>query len=111
MNLYGFAGGDPVNFSDPFGLCGEPNDDNGVAGGDTTKKKRPAPVSCEYSQSTGSLSCQDAAGNKFNAKGYSGAPGHVNKPEDQKMPNKDPIPQGAYRIELPFPACTTECQT
>jgi len=22
MNLYGFAGGDPVNFSDPFGLCG-----------------------------------------------------------------------------------------
>ena len=24
MNLYGFAGGDPVNFSDPFGLCPEP---------------------------------------------------------------------------------------
>jgi len=21
MNLYGFAAGDPVNFSDPFGLC------------------------------------------------------------------------------------------
>ena len=21
MNLYGFGGGDPVNFSDPFGLC------------------------------------------------------------------------------------------
>jgi hypothetical protein len=21
LNLYGFAGGDPVNFSDPFGLC------------------------------------------------------------------------------------------
>lgn len=21
MNLYGFAGGDPINFSDPFGLC------------------------------------------------------------------------------------------
>lgn len=28
MNLYGFAGGDPINFSDPFGLC--PKD----AGGD-----------------------------------------------------------------------------
>ena len=27
MNLYGFAGGDPVNFSDPFGLC-PPKDDN-----------------------------------------------------------------------------------
>jgi len=24
MNLYGFASGDPVNFSDPFGLCPEP---------------------------------------------------------------------------------------
>src|SRR5205823_1529420 len=21
LNLYGFAGGDPINFSDPFGLC------------------------------------------------------------------------------------------
>ena len=24
MNLYGFAGGDPVNYSDPFGLCPNP---------------------------------------------------------------------------------------
>jgi RHS repeat-associated protein len=23
LNLYGFAGGDPVNFTDPFGLCPE----------------------------------------------------------------------------------------
>jgi RHS repeat-associated protein len=27
MNLYGFAGGDPVNFSDPMGLCPIPADD------------------------------------------------------------------------------------
>jgi RHS repeat-associated protein len=26
MNAYGFAGGDPVNFSDPFGLCTDPQD-------------------------------------------------------------------------------------
>ena len=26
MNLYGFAGGDPVNFSDPFGLCPDKDD-------------------------------------------------------------------------------------
>ena len=26
MNLYGFAGGDPVNFADPFGLCPDPKD-------------------------------------------------------------------------------------
>ena len=25
LNLYGYAGGDPVNFSDPFGLCKRPN--------------------------------------------------------------------------------------
>lgn len=24
MNLYGYAGGDPVNYSDPFGLCPNP---------------------------------------------------------------------------------------
>jgi len=24
MNLYGFAGGDPINFKDPFGLCVPP---------------------------------------------------------------------------------------
>ena len=31
MNLYGFASGDPVNFSDPFGLCPEcRGEDNGV---------------------------------------------------------------------------------
>jgi len=27
LNLYGFAGGDPVNFSDPFGLCKEGDTD------------------------------------------------------------------------------------
>ena len=27
LNLYGFAGGDPINFSDPFGLCPEGEDD------------------------------------------------------------------------------------
>jgi RHS repeat-associated protein len=27
MNLYGFAAGDPANYSDPFGLCGEKDDD------------------------------------------------------------------------------------
>ena len=26
LNLYGFAGGDPINFSDPFGLCAQAGD-------------------------------------------------------------------------------------
>jgi len=29
INLYGFAGGDPVNFSDPFGLCPKDQGGNG----------------------------------------------------------------------------------
>jgi len=29
LNLYGFAGGDPVNFSDPFGLCPDGSGDDG----------------------------------------------------------------------------------
>ena len=36
LNVYGFAGGDPVNYSDPFGLCPE---DQGV-----TARRRPSPT-------------------------------------------------------------------
>lgn len=36
LNLYGFAGGDPVNFSDPFGLC---PDGSGADGERTTTVK------------------------------------------------------------------------
>ncbi|MFQ5705752.1 MAG: RHS repeat-associated core domain-containing protein, partial [Gemmatimonadales bacterium] len=28
LNLYGFANGDPINFSDPFGLCADDNGDD-----------------------------------------------------------------------------------
>jgi len=28
LNLYGYAGGDPINFSDPFGLCPDEDDPN-----------------------------------------------------------------------------------
>ena len=43
LNLYGYANGDPINFSDPFGLCADEQ-----AGTDTTKAKSaqtcPAPA-------------------------------------------------------------------
>lgn len=35
MNLYGFAGGDPVNFSDPMGLCPKDAGGDGKAEGNT----------------------------------------------------------------------------
>lgn len=28
LDLYGFADGDPINFSDPFGLCPQCDEDN-----------------------------------------------------------------------------------
>lgn len=30
--------------------------------------------------------------------GYSGAPGHKNKPDDEHLSNRGPIPRGRYRI-------------
>lgn len=35
MNLYGFANGDPINFSDPFGLCPDPKNPRCAEGGGT----------------------------------------------------------------------------
>lgn len=113
VNAYGFANGDPVNYSDPFGLaaCGDESDAGGATG-DSTKKK-PSPVACTYAQSSGELSCKQAGnstqgGNDagqpvVDASGYSGAPGHQNKSADQDLKNQGPIPQGAYRIEPAFP--------
>jgi len=108
INDYGFASGDPVNYSDPFGLCAEGDNDGG---GDSTKRAKP--VECTYTQHTGELSCReagnrtqggnDAGGAVEDVRGYSGAPGHVNKPEDQNLKNQGPIPQGGYRIEVAFP--------
>jgi RHS repeat-associated protein len=36
LNDYGFAGGDPVNYSDPFGLCPDPKDPKCPVGGPGT---------------------------------------------------------------------------
>jgi len=40
MNLYGFAGGDPVNFSDPYGLCPPCQDQSAAEGQEVVKKAR-----------------------------------------------------------------------
>ncbi len=38
VNAYGFAGGDPVSYSDPFGLCPECNDDGAPDWGSLAKE-------------------------------------------------------------------------
>lgn len=47
-----------------------------------------------YQQSTGQLHHDGT----FVAFGYSGAPHHVNKPDDQRLPFEGPIPRGRYVI-------------
>ena len=34
-------------------------------------------------------------------KGYSGAPGYVDNPDDEAMQNKGPLPRGVYSIAAP----------
>ena len=63
LNLYGFASGDPINFSDPFGLCAE------GTGDDSTKVKVTATFCSEEGKlklydSTGTLVYETAAGNR-----------------------------------------------
>ena len=42
MNLYGFASGDPVNFSDPFGLCGRKGEEPCPTADDVRDQQRAA---------------------------------------------------------------------
>jgi uncharacterized protein RhaS with RHS repeats len=91
LNLYGYAGGDPINYYDPFGLCAGESD---VAASDTTQT-----LDCTYSQSSGDLSCTDQNGEKVvEARGYSGRGEHKNAPASQSRQNLGPIPQGSYTI-------------
>jgi hypothetical protein len=41
LNLYGYAGGDPINFSDPLGLNAESRSDGAQASRDTTRTSEP----------------------------------------------------------------------
>ena len=38
----------------------------------------------------------------FYARGYSGAPGHVNNTDDQALVNLGPLPEGDYTLEAPI---------
>ena len=40
LNLYGYANGDPINFSDPFGLRAEDSENGADAASDTTRTEK-----------------------------------------------------------------------
>ena len=81
INAYGFASGDPVNFSDPFGLS----------------------VTCVYEQQTGRMVCTDNKTGKMvvNRMGYAGHGRGKNNSSMQNISNTGPLPQGKYDIEAP----------
>jgi len=76
LNLYSYAGNNPMKWIDPFGLY------------------------WEYSQSTGQLTYVDnQTGARSPARtGYSGHGEGLNNPNMQDVPNVGPIPQGTYDI-------------
>ncbi|MBY0413695.1 MAG: DUF2778 domain-containing protein [Bdellovibrionales bacterium] len=74
-NLYGYVLQDPINLIDPTGLT------------------------CQYSQSTGSMVCRNSAGQEYyNQVGYSGKGAGRNNPSSQGIPFIGPIPQGTYSV-------------
>jgi hypothetical protein len=97
--VYGFAGGDPVNFGDPFGLCASAADrENGAdeADADSTKK---AKLDCTYRQNSGRLSCADESGKTVvDETGYAGRGFFKNWSAAESNSNWGPIPRGKYAI-------------
>lgn len=57
-----------------------------------------------FEQSTGIM--YDPSGAEL-ARGYSGAPGFIDDPADQSMPDEGPIPQGKYSIGPEFDGAET----
>jgi RHS repeat-associated protein len=93
LNLYGFANSDPVNFSDPFGLCADD-----VHGGavDSTKKT----VTANFCSATGTLTLRDLTGVLV----FETAAGNntVNPAGDpNRVGSNGPAPSGVFPVQRP----------
>lgn len=51
---------------------------------------------------SGTLYLEDAVGLRIPlARGYSGAPGHINRPDDEHLQGRGPIPRGRWLMDAP----------
>ena len=95
--MYGFAGGDPINFSDPFGLCA--SEEDAGDGSDSTDTEKKPKLSCVYQQQSGQLTCSDESGKTVvDEKGYAGRSFAKNSPASQNLMFAGPIPLGRWFI-------------
>jgi RHS repeat-associated protein len=98
INQYGYGDGDPINFSDPFGLCAEVGGGGeDASGGDSTKPKKTA--TARYCSNTQKLTVTDEDGNTTeydvgnNVLNPSGNP--------QEKDSYGPFPEGIYTVGQP----------
>ena len=96
LNLYGFAGGDPVNYQDPFGLCAQET-------GDSIRTT----VSATFCSETGKLKLYDSTGTLV----YETTAGNNTvKPDGDPLEvgSNGPAPWGKWPVGAPISTGTSE---
>src|SRR6185437_2229001 len=95
VNLYAYAGNNPISYDDPFGLCADGGDGGG--GSDSTHKK---PVTGTFCSATGTLTLRDSAGNVVQT--YQAGNNTTNPNGDPNtVGSNGPAPQGTFPVQQP----------